>query len=190
MYRRISFIILLTFLSITLFSCGKDTGMKYEPAKMMKQPDSTAITEAIANLSPTKGNDVKGTVVFTKVNGGIKIVAEIEGLTPGKHGFHVHEYGDCTSPDGSSAGGHFNPDGVEHGGPDDPVRHVGDMGNLVAGKDGKAHYEWVDSLMTFYGPHNIIGRSVIVHGGADDLKSQPSGNAGPRVACGVIETEM
>jgi Cu-Zn family superoxide dismutase len=190
MYRRLRFIFLLTFLSFALISCGKNTGMKYEPAKVMKQPDSIAITKAIANLSPTKGNDVKGTVIFNKVDGGIKIVADVEGLTPGKHGFHVHEYGDCSSPDGSSAGGHFNPDGVKHGGPNDPVRHVGDMGNLLAGKDGKAHYEWIDSLMTFYGTHNIIGRSVIVHGGADDLKSQPSGNAGPRVACGVIEAEM
>lgn len=190
MIKSLSFIFLFAALMFVLSSCGKNKGGKYEPDKMMKQPDSVAITKAIANLGPTKGNDVKGTVIFTKVDGGIKIVADVEGLTPGKHGFHIHEFGDCTAPDGSSAGGHFNPDGVKHGGPNDPVRHVGDMGNLDAGKDGKAHYEWVDSLMTFSGTHNIIGRSVIVHGGADDLKSQPSGNAGPRVACGVIEVEM
>ena len=190
MIKKPSLIFFIIALVFGLFGCGKNTGAAYEPAKMMTKPDSAAIQKAIANLSPTKGYSITGTVIFTKVAGGIKIVADVEGLTPGKHGFHIHEVGDCSSPDGSSAGGHFNPDGVKHGGPNDPVRHVGDMGNLIAGKDGKAHYEWVDSLMTFEGPHNIIGRSVIVHGGADDLKSQPSGNAGPRVACGVIKMEM
>jgi superoxide dismutase, Cu-Zn family len=190
MIKRIFLALLFPLITVALFSCGQNKEDKYETDKMMKEPDSTAITKAVANLGPTKGYDVKGTVTFTKVDGGIKIVADVEDLTPGEHGFHVHEFGDCSSPDGSSAGGHFNPDGVKHGAPDDPVRHVGDMGNLTAGKDGKAHYEWVDSLMTFDGPHNIIGRSVIVHGGADDLKSQPSGNAGPRVACGMIEAEM
>ena len=190
MIKKLSILFFTAVMAFSLFSCGKNEGDRFESSKMMKKPDSTAVTKAIANLGPTKGYDVKGTVIFTKVDGGIKIVADVEGLTPGKHGFHVHEYGDCSSPDGSSAGGHFNPDGVKHGGPNDPVRHVGDMGNLVADQNGKAHYEWIDSLMTFYGPHNIIGRSVIVHGGADDLISQPSGNAGPRVACGVIEMEM
>ena len=190
MTKKLYLMSLIALLAFTLYSCGKDEGDRFEPSKMMKEPDSTAIHKAIANLGPLKGYDVRGTVVFTKVDGGIKIVADVEGLTPGKHGFHVHEFGDCSSPDGSSAGGHFNPEGVKHGGPNDAVRHVGDMGNLVAGKDGKAHYEWVDSLMTFSGPHNIIGRSVIIHAGADDLTSQPSGNAGPRAACGVIKMEM
>ena len=190
MIKKSILVLLLIFVISIFFSCGKNKGSRYEPDEMMKKPDSTAITKAVAILGPTKGNDVKGTVIFTKVNGGIKIVADVEGLNPGKHGFHIHEFGDCNSPDGSSAGGHFNPDGVKHGGPDDPIKHVGDMGNLEAGKDGKAHFEWVDSLMTFYGTHNIIGRSVIIHGGADDLKSQPSGNAGPRVACGLIEVNM
>jgi len=187
MIRSMNFLLLLSLIVIGLISCGKNKEEKYEPNEMMKNSDSTMVTEAIANLSPTKGNDVNGTVNFTKVDGGIKIVADVEGLKPGKHGFHVHEYGDCGAPDGSSAGGHFNPDGVKHAGPDDPVRHVGDMGNITADKDGKAHFEWVDSLMSFEGLHNIIGKSVIVHGGEDDLTSQPSGNAGPRVACGVIE---
>jgi superoxide dismutase, Cu-Zn family len=189
MLRKLSFTLFLLILALAFFSCGQHKEEQYETSEMMKQGDSTTITKAIANLSPTKGNDVKGTVLFTKVDGGIKIVADVEGLTPGKHGFHIHENGDCTAPDGSSAGGHFNPDGVKHGGPKDAIRHVGDMGNLNAGKDGKAHFEWVDSLMSFAGPHNIIGRGIIVHGGEDDFVSQPSGNAGPRVACGVIEVQ-
>ena len=144
------------------------------------------ITKAVAELHGTKGNDVTGTVTFTKEADGIRVVADITGLKPGKHGFHIHEYGDCTADDGSSAGGHFNPDNVKHGAPTDSVRHAGDLGNIEAGQDGNAHLEITDSLVSFSGPRSIIGRGVIVHGGEDDLTSQPSGNAGPRVACGVI----
>lgn len=145
-------------------------------------------TKAVCVLYPTAGNNVHGVVTFTKVKGGIEVVADVEGLTPGEHGFHVHEYGDCTSPDGKSAGGHFNPDNTPHGAPtaDAKHRHVGDFGNITAGKDGKAHLDWIDPLISFEGAHNIIGRGIIVHGGKDDLTSQPSGNAGPRVAYGVI----
>ncbi len=148
--------------------------------------DQQKITKAVAELHGTKGNNVTGTVTFTKEANGIRIVADINGLKPGKHGFHIHEYGDCTADDGSSAGGHFNPDNVNHGAPTDSVRHVGDLGNIEAGQDGNAHLEITDTLMSFAGPHSIIGRSVVVHEGEDDLTSQPSGNAGPRAACGVI----
>ncbi len=152
-------------------------------AVMNNQPE---ITKAVAELHGTKGNDVSGIVTFTKVANGIRIVADVTGLKPGKHGFHIHEYGDCTAEDGTSAGGHFNPENVQHGAPTDSIRHVGDLGNIEAGKDGTAHFEMTDALMSFSGSHSIIGRGVIVHGGEDDLTSQPSGNAGPRVACGVI----
>lgn len=145
-----------------------------------------APTSAIAVLYPTEGNKVDGTVTFTQVTDGIKIVAHIEGLTPGKHGFHIHEYGDCSSPDGASAGGHFNPAMMPHGAPTDMNRHEGDIGNVMADSAGVAHLEWTDKIMTFSGPNSIIGHSVIVHAKEDDMKTQPTGNAGARVACGVI----
>lgn len=144
------------------------------------------IDKAVCVLYPTEGNEASGTVTFTRDGSSIRIVAELEGLTPGKHGFHIHEYGDCSAPDGTSAGGHFNPGGHDHGGPDDEVRHVGDLGNIEAGDDGTARLEMVDSLMTFSGPNSIIGKGMIVHDGEDDLTSQPTGDAGGRVACGVI----
>jgi len=144
------------------------------------------IVKAKAVVSPTQGSKVRGVVIFTKVDNGIKVVADLEGLTPGLHGFHVHQYGDCSAPNGDSAGGHFNPEGKPHGAPTAKERHVGDLGNVTAGEDGKAHFEWTDPLMSFEGRHSIIGLSVIVHANADDLVSQPAGNAGPRVACGVI----
>ena len=144
------------------------------------------VVKATAVLSPTKGNTVAGLVTFTKVEGGVKIVADVTGLTPGKHGFHIHEFGDCSAPDGASAGGHFNPSHGEHGAPDAATRHAGDFGNLEADEAGKAHYERVDSVISLEGADSIIGHGVIVHEKADDLKTQPTGNAGPRVACGVI----
>ena len=143
-------------------------------------------TKAIAVLHPTKGSDVQGIVTFTKSGEEIKIVANVTGLTPGKHGFHIHAYGDCSSPDGNSAGGHFNPTNNPHAGHDAAQRHVGDLGNLEADTSGKAHLELTDSVMTMSGEKSIIGRSVIVHEKEDDLKSQPVGNAGGRLACGVI----
>ena len=144
------------------------------------------VNKAICVLHPTEGNEVTGTVTFTKSGDGVKIVANVKGLTPGKHGFHIHQYGDCSAPDGTSAGGHFNPEGVDHGGPDANVRHVGDLGNLEAGDDGTANLEYTDNMVRLTGEHGIIGRGIIVHAGEDDLTSQPTGAAGARVACGVI----
>lgn len=143
-------------------------------------------TKAIAVLQPTKGSDVQGTVTFTRSGEEIKIVADVTGLTPGRHGFHIHVYGDCSSPDGNAAGGHFNPTNNPHAGHDAAQRHEGDLGNLEADASGKARLELTDSMMTMSGEKSIIGRSVIVHEKEDDLKSQPVGNAGGRLACGVI----
>ena len=143
-------------------------------------------TKAIAVLHPTKGSSVEGTVTFTKTGDEVKIVADVTGLTPGKHGFHIHEFGDCSSPDGKAAGGHFNPMNSPHAGHDAAERHEGDLGNLEADAAGKAHLELTDKMMTMSGEKSIIGRGVIVHEKEDDLKSQPVGNAGGRVACGVI----
>lgn len=145
-----------------------------------------AITKAICVVTPTEGNDVKGTITFTQTNAGIRIVADIEGLTEGDHGFHIHQWGDITSTDGTSAGGHFNPEGKDHAGPHDAERHAGDLGNLTADENGNAHYDEVDDLISFSGKNNIIGRSIIIHVDDDDLVSQPTGDAGGRVAQGVI----
>src|ERR1017187_4607437 len=110
-----------------------------------------SVTKAVAALSPTKGSNVSGTVTFTKVDGGVKIVADVTGLTPGLHGFHIHEFGDCSAPDAMSAGGHFNPHHMQHGAPDASIRHAGDFGNLEADESGKAHYERVDTMISMAG---------------------------------------
>lgn len=143
-------------------------------------------SKAIALLAPTKGSTVSGVVTFEVVENGVRVVADVKGLTPGKHGFHVHDYGDCSADDAGSAGGHFNPSAMLHSMPTSEKRHAGDMGNLEADKDGKAHLDYVDMAMTLTGEQTIVGRAVIVHEKEDDLKTQPTGAAGARLACGVI----
>jgi Cu-Zn family superoxide dismutase len=142
--------------------------------------------QAVTVLHPTQGNTVEGKVTFTQDAGGVKVKAHITGLSAGKHGFHIHEFGDCSAPDGASAGGHFNPSGDPHAAPTDAKRHAGDMGNIEANKDGVADLEYVDAKASLDGPGSILGRGVIVHANPDDFKTQPTGNAGGRVACGVI----
>jgi Cu-Zn family superoxide dismutase len=144
------------------------------------------IVTAVAQLAPTDGSSVSGTVRFFAEERGVRVIADLTGLIPGEHGFHVHENGDCSAPEASSAGGHFNPQGAKHGGREDAERHVGDMGNITAKADGTAHLEYVDPHLSLLGDTSIIGRAVIVHAGRDDQQSQPSGDAGARVACGVI----
>ncbi|HXX40717.1 MAG TPA: superoxide dismutase family protein [Chthoniobacterales bacterium] len=144
------------------------------------------VTAATATLEPKSGSQVKGTVKFSKSGDEVQVVADIRNLTPGKHGFHIHDKGDCSAPDAASAGGHFNPTHQHHGGPDTADRHAGDLGNIEADASGKAHLDWKGKL-DLSGPNSIIGKSVVVHEKEDDLKTDPSGNSGARIACGVIE---
>ncbi len=148
-------------------------------------PEMATITKAVAVIHPTKNNTVQGVVTFTEEADGLHITGNITGLKPGEHGFHAHQYGDC-SADGSSAGGHFNPEDMPHGAEDAAKRHVGDFGNITADDSGTAHIDKVDKMAKLSGKDSILGRAIIIHGGKDDLTSQPSGDAGPRVACGVV----
>ncbi len=143
--------------------------------------------QAIATIEATKGNTIKGTVKFMQTGDKTKIVAEITGLKPeSKHGFHIHEGGEC-GEDGMAAKGHYNPDNQPHGGPDSPKHHAGDLGNITADKDGNAHYELTVDYISINGKNPVVGRAVVVHQNPDDLVSQPVGNAGPRIGCGVIK---
>ncbi|EAT36424.1 AAEL000274-PA [Aedes aegypti] len=137
--------------------------------------------------------DVKGTIFFQQ-NGDsdpVKVTGEVTGLKPGNHGFHIHEFGDNTNGC-TSAGPHFNPHGKEHGGPDAAERHAGDLGNVVADGSGVAKVDISDSQISLSGPLSILGRTVVVHADPDDLGlgghelSKSTGNAGARLACGVI----
>ena len=142
---------------------------------------------SVAKLEPTTGNTARGTVTFTQKGGKVVVDAKVAGLAPGSPGFHIHEKGDCSSGDGMSAGGHFNPAGKPHAAPTTPDRHTGDMPMLVADASGNATLVVELDLMTIgSGPNDIVGRGLIVHKDPDDFKTQPTGNAGARVACAVI----
>jgi Cu-Zn family superoxide dismutase len=144
------------------------------------------VNHAIAVLHPGKAGKVGGTIHFHKRAGGVHVMGTVTGLAAGAHGFHVHEFGDCSAADFTSAGSHFNPTHEPHGAPDAAKRHEGDMGNIQAGADGTARVDYTDSRLDFEGDDSILGRAVIVHEKADDLKTQPTGDAGGRLACGVI----
>ena len=144
-------------------------------------------SHASAKLAPTAGNATAGTVTFTRAGDRVRVVAEVSGLTSGPHGFHVHEKGDCSAPDATSAGGHFNPGSQPHGNPAVGAHHAGDMPMLVADASGKASLDvTLPTISLGSGANGIVGRSVVVHKDPDDFKSQPAGNSGARVACGVI----
>lgn len=142
---------------------------------------------AVANLEPTKGNNTQGTVTFAQRGDRVRVTAQISGLKPdAEHGFHIHEKGDCSSGDGMSAGGHFNPTGKPHG-PQSAPHHAGDMPSLRADAYGNANASFeLAEVAIGSGPADIVGKGLIVHRDPDDYKTQPTGNAGPRLACAVI----
>ena len=141
--------------------------------------------KAIAELKSLDGM-AQGIIKFEQIDKKVKVSVEVEGLTPGEHGFHVHQFGDCTSTDGKSAGGHFVGSGEMHAGPEAAMRHVGDLGNIIADNNTEVKLAFDDAKISLTGEDSIIGRAVVIHAGKDDMASQPSGAAGSRVACGVI----
>lgn len=141
---------------------------------------------ATAVMAPTEGNKVSGQVRFVRKGNDTLVEISLRNLTPGEHGIHIHERGDCGSPDGLSAGAHYNPTGVSHGGLEG-VHHLGDLGNITAGADGTVNLNFHLKDLKLSGEPNISGRAVIVHAAPDDFKTQPTGNSGKRLACGVIE---
>jgi Cu-Zn family superoxide dismutase len=150
---------------------------------------SPAQPGALATLAPTQGNTANGTVRFSKLDDKVVVEVNLKDLTPGLHGFHVHDKGDCSAPDGSSAGGHFNPTGAQHGSPTSAAHHLGDLPMLVADDKGRVKLRDTQNLLALDGPNSIIGKAVVVHAQADDFQTQPAGNSGARVACGVIVAE-
>jgi len=146
----------------------------------------TAGPMASAELQARSGSAVAGKVSFSETAGRLRVEATVSGLTPGEHGFHIHEAGDCSAPDASSAKGHFNPMAKAHGHHAGMERHGGDMPNLVANATGEARYSAEIEGLTLNGMTGVVGRSVVIHADPDDYKSQPAGNSGKRIACGVI----
>ena len=146
---------------------------------------------ATAQLQPTKGSKTFGEATFEQTGGRVHVVIYVQGLKPGQeHGLHIHEVGDCSSGDGMSTKGHFNPHGKPHARHDSAERHAGDLPSLKAEKNGRAKVDvMLDVITVGAGPASVVGRGLIVHADPDDYKTQPTGNAGARIACGVIRAE-
>jgi superoxide dismutase, Cu-Zn family len=148
-----------------------------------------AAAKAVAIVTPASGSTVTGTITFTRQATGVEVHVLLEGLTPGMHGLHVHETGDCSASDALTAGEHFNPTHAAHSSRDATERHVGDLGNVEADAAGRVDVTFTDRLLALSGESSILGRSLIVHADPDDFTSQPAGNSGARIGCGVIEED-
>jgi Cu-Zn family superoxide dismutase len=183
--------------TLLLVACSRE-----QPAGAPRQPEPTTAApaekttpaepaaEGAAQIAPTQGNTVTGSVALSTSSEGVHITGSIQGLKPNaEFGFHVHEKGDCSAPDGSSAGGHFNPTQAEHGNPSSGTHHhAGDMLNIKSNGEGVAQVDTTAAGTTLHGnpATDIMGKAIVVHEGPDDYTTQPSGNSGKRVACGVI----
>ena len=181
--------IAVLFAALPLAGCATEE----EPAEQtlteeapLAEPETVPGPEGATAAATLDGNGISGTITFTEGASGVRVSGRIQGAPPGRHGFHVHETGECVG-DFSSAGGHFNPDGHDHACPPTEPHHAGDLGNVEIGADGSATVEMTSAAMSLgTGGDSIVGKALIFHGGQDDCTSQPTGDAGNRLACGVI----
>ncbi len=158
------------------------------------KPPSTAATAppagptAVAALEPRSGSSLTGRATFVQNGNSVHVSVDVANAPQGVHAVHLHEKGDCSAPDAASAGGHFNPTHTEHGSPDAPGHHAGDFGNVLVGEDGHGHLELDTTMLTVLpGDRSVVGRAIVVHAKEDDMHTQPTGNAGGRIGCGVVE---
>jgi Cu-Zn family superoxide dismutase len=184
--NRIPHLALVISFPLFLMGCGEHRSQTSTTTTPPAAPRSAEPTEAVAVIQPIAGFTGSGVIHFTQQDQGVHVVATIKDFHPGKHGFHIHEYGDLSAADLSSLGGHFNPTGQTHGGPGTEHHHAGDLGNVIIGDDGQGQVDEMISGLTLTGDTGIIGRSVVIHEGEDDMSTDPAGNSGKRIAAGVI----
>ena len=185
---RALLLLALGFGSLLPLGAAHHESMKHDKEVSAHKTGAMKQASLIAVLAPTEGNTTAGTVVFKPLKKGqVEVIAHVTGLNPGSsHAIHIHEWGDVRAQDGLSAGDHYNPEGHPHGLPSEAMRHAGDFGNLEADENGEARFSLkVDNISLMKGKNPVIGRSIVVHAKADD-GGQPTGNAGPRIATGVI----
>jgi Cu-Zn family superoxide dismutase len=193
----------ILFVAACLVGCGQrdepegTADTRTRPDNPMPEPSDLAAPGqtpegASVQLAPTQGNTAAGSLAVTAAEGSVRLSGAIQGLTPNSEfGFHIHEKGDCSAPDASSAGAHFNPTSAEHGNPESETHHTGDMMNAKSDDKGVAQVDTSASGATLHSgqPTDVLGKAVVLHEKADDYTSQPSGNSGSRIACGVITVQ-
>lgn len=171
---------LAPLLTILVCACASAPSRTHETAAL-----GTGASAATAKLEARSDSSVTGAVRASPAASGVALRVEIQGATPGEHGVHIHEKGDCSDPKATSAGGHYNPaSGAHHGGLNTPVRHGGDLGNMQVDSSGKGS---LDVTVPGLSVAEVVGKSVVVHEKADDLQTDPAGNSGARIACGVLQ---
>jgi Cu-Zn family superoxide dismutase len=178
------------FALIVLLGCrAQETAQEAEEPSPADEPEMAQEVVAVAKLAPKSGSELSGRAEFTKTNGETQFEVTIENVEPGPHAVHIHETGDCSAEDASTAGGHWNPTGEEHGKWGEAPFHLGDIGNIEVGEDGKGSLTMSTDIWSLgdSSDHDVVGKAIVVHSGADDFESQPSGAAGERIGCGVIE---
>ena len=181
---RLNHALLLGSLGLVFVAGCRSRGTIKDPTDVPDEGKESAIATFKAKADSPAG----GTVTFTEEGNHVRLVVEVNGVPPGSHAIHVHEKGDCSAPDFSSAGDHWNPTGKPHACPPSGMRHAGDLGNIEVSEDGHARMEaTLDGVNLGSGPTSLLGKAVILHEGTDDCKSQPSGEAGGRLACAAIE---
>lgn len=189
-------IVLSAVVLLGMAACGRNAEQTSAPAPAAAPPAAAQtpappVTTAVANLAATQGNNASGTLTLTPDKGGVRVTGTVRGLTADKEfGFHVHEKGDCSAPDASSAGSHFNPAAQEHGDPRGTAHHLGDMPNIKAEAEGTANVDLTidGAALGSGGQNDVLDKAIVVHAMPDDYKTQPSGNSGGRIACGVIKS--
>ncbi|MGC1240025.1 MAG: superoxide dismutase family protein [Chryseosolibacter sp.] len=188
----LSLLFVALFLSLSACSSGSKQGDEDQAGTEAQQEQEESKVTAKATMEPASGSKVTGEATFTQEGGSVVFEITIENLTPGEHAVHLHEKGDCSAEDGSSAGGHWNPTMKPHGKRGNGTAfHKGDIANITAGQDGKGTLRLSINDWTIGGADstNVVGKSVIVHAKPDDFTSQPAGNAGDRISCGVIKAD-
>lgn len=178
--------------SFFLFSCDKKEEVNVTDSQMeVVETDTVATSQSLDyQITPKSGSNISGKVNFTQNGNEVTMKIEVAGLTPGEHGFHIHEFADCSAEDGSSAGGHWNPAGNDHGEWGEGHFHMGDIGNLVANQEGNAEMTFSTDKWCIGcddDSKNIMGHSLIIHEDPDDFTTQPTGNAGGRIGCVEIK---
>jgi Cu-Zn family superoxide dismutase len=185
---------LLIVTALAALGCSRETTHSADSANRAASEPAAATADTQpprhhAELAPTQGNRASGRIELIPTDGLLTLTGSISGLEPNsEHGFHIHENGDCSAPDASSAGGHFNPTSKAHGKPGSASHHAGDIPNLTADAQGTAQVNaQLEGVTAGGGPTSLLGKAIVVHAKADDYKSQPAGNSGARIACGVIQ---
>ncbi len=180
--------------ALVLAACGRESSPPASQAPAQTPPDaaptvSPAQAGATVELAPTQGHSATGTLSLIPDGTGVRLSGSMQGLPPdGEFGFHIHEKGDCSAPDASSAGAHFNPENAPHGNPGGSAHHAGDMLNLKSDAQGMGTVDALANGVTLATgqPNDVLGKAVVLHAKPDDYTTQPSGNSGDRIACGVI----